>query len=201
VRKAVRQSIDEASRQANPEVATDNIRVMQYARNFIQTSPRDFGIHMDKPKNFAVRSTRPRIHLYGPTRCALNKLIAKGRGESSCAIGASAVRDDNLGFGRSLAQMREKSPYQLRLVEHRNNDRELHLSSSLQVALNQGRESSVHLTLSKIFGLDEIKRCCHASCKQIEILTALVFLALARENSIEHPITYNKTKLRTEEFI
>jgi hypothetical protein len=40
MRKVVRQSINGASRQANPEVTANNIWVMQYPRNFIQTAPR-----------------------------------------------------------------------------------------------------------------------------------------------------------------
>jgi hypothetical protein len=53
-------------------------------------------------------------------------LIAKSRSEIRGSIGAFAICDNNFGSRRSLTQMREKSPYQGRLVENRNNDRKLH---------------------------------------------------------------------------
>jgi len=89
---------------------------------------------MDKPKNVTARSARPGIHLYGPIGLASNKLIAKARGEVDRAIGTSAVRDNNLSSGRSLAQMLKKWPYQQRLIKNRNNDRELRSHAFLRIA-------------------------------------------------------------------
>jgi hypothetical protein len=72
--------------------------------------------------------------LYGPIRFASNKLIAKARGEVDRAIGTSAVRDNDLSFGPSLAQMQKKWPYQQRLIKDRNNDRELRSNAFLRIA-------------------------------------------------------------------
>ncbi|HEY8649976.1 MAG TPA: hypothetical protein VIL70_03585, partial [Chthoniobacterales bacterium] len=54
--------------------------------------------------------------------------------EPICAIGASAVRDNNLSSGRSLSEVLKKCSYQRRLVEYRNNDRELRSNAFLQIA-------------------------------------------------------------------
>jgi hypothetical protein len=106
--KAVRKSINQAARQANSEVTTNDLRVIHDAVNLIQTSLRDFSVHMHEPKHVAAGSARAGIHLHGSIGLASNKLIAKARGEINRAIAASTVSDDNLSSGRSLAQMLKK---------------------------------------------------------------------------------------------
>ena len=73
-----------------------------------------------------MRGVRPAIHLVGTAALALNKSIAKVGSELSGAIGASTIGNDNFSSRRSLAQMREKSPYQRCLIKNRNNYRKLH---------------------------------------------------------------------------
>jgi hypothetical protein len=111
MRKTIRESINQPLRQANPEVTADDIRVIHYAPDFIQTSQWQFSIDMDEPKDVTARSARTGIHLYGPIGLASNNLTAKARGEVDRAIGTSAVRDNNLSFGRPLAQMLKKWSY------------------------------------------------------------------------------------------
>ena len=123
--KAVRESINQASRQANSEVTANDIRIIHDAPDLIQTLEWQFRIDMDKPKDLPARGARAGIHLPATTAIALDKPITKSGGEPICAIGASAVRDDNLRFRRSLAEMLKKWSYQRRLVQYRDNDREL----------------------------------------------------------------------------
>jgi hypothetical protein len=111
MRKAIRESINQPLRQANPKKTANDIRVIHYAPDLIQTSQRHFNIDMDEPKDVTERSAGTGIHLYGPIGLASNKLIAKARGEIDRAVGTTAVRDNNLSFGRSLAQMLKKWPY------------------------------------------------------------------------------------------
>ena len=111
MRKAIRESINQPLRQANPKKTANDLRIIHYAPDLIQTSRWHFSIDMDEPKNVTARSARTGIHLYGPIGLASNKLIAKARGEVDRAIGTFAVRDNNLSFGRSLAQMLKKWPY------------------------------------------------------------------------------------------
>jgi hypothetical protein len=112
MRKSVGQSINRASRQANSKITTSDIGIIQYARDFIQTSVRNFGIDMHEPEHFATRSTCTDIHLRRPIRFAPDELIAKARTEISCVIGASAVGDNNLRFWRSAPQMLKKWAYE-----------------------------------------------------------------------------------------
>jgi hypothetical protein len=98
------------------------MRILHDARNLIQTLQWQFGIGVEEPKDFPARGVRSCIHLVGTTSLALNKLIAETCSEVSRAIGTFTIGDDNLGSRRSLAQVREKSPYQRRLIENRNND-------------------------------------------------------------------------------
>jgi hypothetical protein len=81
---------------------------------------------VDEPKDIPARAVRPDIHLRGATPLAHNKPIAEACSQISRAIGAFTICDNNFGSRRSLAQMRDRSPYQRRLVENRNNDRKLH---------------------------------------------------------------------------
>jgi hypothetical protein len=120
--KAVRESINQASRQANSEVTANDIRIIHDARDLIQALEWEFRIDMDKPKDLPARGARAGIHLPGTTAIALNKLITKSGSEPICAIGASTVCDNDLSPGRSLAQMLKKWSYQRRFVEYRNND-------------------------------------------------------------------------------
>jgi hypothetical protein len=131
--KAVRESINQPLRQANPEVTADDIRLIHYAPDLIQTSQWQFSIDMDEPKHLTACSACTGIHLYGPIGLASNKLIAKGRGEINRAIGASAVCDNDLSSGRLLAQMQKKWPYQQRLIKDGNNDREPRSNAFLRI--------------------------------------------------------------------
>src|ERR1700745_3511029 len=88
---------------------------------------------MGEPKNLTARSACTGIHLYGPIRFASNKLIAKARGEVDRAIGTSAVRDNDLSFGGSLAQMRKKRAEQKGPIKEQNNDRELRSNTFLRI--------------------------------------------------------------------
>ena len=74
------------------------------------------------------------IHLCGSTAVAFNKPIAKARGEVDRAIRASAISDDNLRFGRAVAQVLKKWSYQRRLIEDRNNDGQLRSNVFLGIA-------------------------------------------------------------------
>jgi hypothetical protein len=132
--KAVRKAINQASRQANSKVTANDIWIIHDAPDLIQTLQWQFRIDMDKPKDVPVCHTRACIHLHGTTALALDKLITKTIGEPICAIGASAVRDNNLSSGRSLSEVLKKCSYQRRLVEYRNNDRELRSNAFLQIA-------------------------------------------------------------------
>ncbi len=122
MRETVRQAINQPSRQANPKIAADNIRIGHDARDLIQTLQWHFDIRVDKPKDLPVRGVCPSIHLRSTTPLALNKLVAKTHSEPSRAIDASAIGDNNFGSGRSFAQMLKKRAYQRCLVENRNND-------------------------------------------------------------------------------
>jgi hypothetical protein len=114
------------SRQANPEVTANDIRILHDARDLIQTSRWQLAIDMEKPQDLPARDARAGIHLPATTAFALDKLITKSSGQAIRPIRASAIRDDNLSSGRSISQMLKKWPYQRRLVEYRNNDRKLH---------------------------------------------------------------------------
>jgi len=109
--EAISESINQPFRQPNPKETTNDIRVIHYAPDLIQTSQWQFSIDMDEPKAVTARSARTGIHLYGPTGLASNKLIAKARRKVDRAIGTSAVRDNDLSSGRSPAQMLKKWPY------------------------------------------------------------------------------------------
>jgi hypothetical protein len=112
MRKAVRQSINGASRQTNSKKTSRDLRVIHDLLDLVQTSPRNFGIDMDGPKDVAVRGTRANIHLYRSIALAYDNLIAKAGREISRAIGASAVGDNDLRFWRSVTQMLKKWAYE-----------------------------------------------------------------------------------------
>src|SRR6266478_7183443 len=98
------------------------MRILHDARNLIQTLLWHLDIRVEEPKDFPARGVRSCIHLRSPTPLALNKLVAMTCSEFSGAIGASTIGDNDFSSRRSLAQVREKSPYQWRLIENRNND-------------------------------------------------------------------------------
>jgi hypothetical protein len=129
--ETIRQPINQALRQPNPEKASDNIRIVHDARNLIQTLRWQFSIGVEEPKDFPARDVRPRIHLRGTTPLALNEAIAETCSEVSGAIGASTIGDNDFGSRCPLTEMREKLAYQRRFIKHRNNDRNLHCERSL----------------------------------------------------------------------
>jgi hypothetical protein len=120
--KSVGQPINRAWWQANSKITASDVRIIQYARDFIQTPMRNFGIDMHEPEHFATRSTSTHVHLHGPIGFASDELIAKAHTEISCVIGASAVGDNNLRFWRSDAQMLKKWAYEWRLIKDWHND-------------------------------------------------------------------------------
>jgi hypothetical protein len=124
--EAIRQPINQASRQANPEVTANDSRIIHDARNLIQTSLWNFSIDMHEPKQVATGGARAGVHLPATAAIALDKLLTESRSESICAIGAATVCDNDLRFRHSLAQMLKKRSYQRRFVEYRDNERELH---------------------------------------------------------------------------
>jgi len=133
MRKAVRQSINGASRQTNSKKTSRDFRVIHDLLDLVQTSPRNFGIDMDKPKNVAMCGTCPSVHLHCPIGFTPDELIAKAHTEISCVIGASAVGDNNFRFCRSVPQMLKKWSYKYRLIKDRDNNRDLRLSTFHQL--------------------------------------------------------------------
>src|SRR5437667_4047747 len=102
-RKTVRQPIDVGSRQAYPEITSRDPRIVHEALDLSQTSVRDCGVDMDKPKDVTMRGTRADIHLYRSIALAYDNLIAKAGREISRAIVASTVGNYNLRFWRSVS--------------------------------------------------------------------------------------------------
>jgi hypothetical protein len=143
MRKAVGQSINRVSRQANTKVASRDLWITQDALDLIQATPWNFSIDMHKPKDVAARGVATSIHLYCPVASGLNDLITKARAEGNCVIGASAVSDDNFSAGRSLTQMSQKRPNQRCLIEYRNNDRGLHSTTFSKSPLSGGSSASM----------------------------------------------------------
>ena len=132
--KAVRESINQAARQANSEVTAHDIRIVHDVRDLIQTFQWQPGIDMDKPKDLPARGERAGIHLPGTTAIALDQPITKSGGEPIRAVGTSAVGDNDLGFWRSLAKMLKKRVYQRRLVKNRDDDRDLRPNAFRRIA-------------------------------------------------------------------
>src|SRR5436309_8917347 len=108
MRKSVGQPIDRASRQANPEITASDPRIIHEALDLSQTSLRDFGIDVDKPKDVTVRGTSGKIHLYRSIALAYDNLIAKAPRQINRAVIASTICDDNFSARRSLAQLLKK---------------------------------------------------------------------------------------------
>jgi len=112
MREAVRQSINEASRQANSKKTACDIRIVHDSLDLIQTTPRNFGINMYKPKDLAVRGACASVHLYRPITLAYQNIITKVSCEISRAVIASPVCDNNLCSHRPFAQMHKTLPQQ-----------------------------------------------------------------------------------------
>jgi hypothetical protein len=77
---------------------------------------------MHEPEHVATRDERTHVHLNGAIGFAPNELIAKAHAEISSVIGAFAVGDNNLRFGRSVTQMLKKLAYEWRLIKDWDND-------------------------------------------------------------------------------
>ena len=132
--EAVRESINQAWWQANSEVTANDIRIIHDACDLIQALQRQFRIDVDKPKDLPARGPRANIHLPGTTAIARDKLITKSGSELICAIGTSAVCNNNLRVRRSLAQILKKWSYQQRLVKNRDDDRDPGPKAFLRIA-------------------------------------------------------------------
>jgi hypothetical protein len=132
--EAVRESINQASRQANSEVTTDDIRIIHDARDLIQRLQWKCRVDMDKPEDLPARSARAGIHLPATAAIALDETITKSGGEPICAIGASTICDNDLRFRRSLVQVLKEWSYQRRFVKNRDNDRDLRSNALLRIA-------------------------------------------------------------------
>jgi hypothetical protein len=122
MRKAVGQSINRVSRQANSKVASGDLWITQDALDLIQAVPWNFSIDMHKPKDVASRRIAGSIHLHCPIGLAPNDSIAKARTEIRRAISASAVGDNNLRLRCSVPQMLEELAYECRLIKDWDND-------------------------------------------------------------------------------
>ena len=126
--KAIRQPIDSRrGRQPDAEKTTTYLWITHYARNLVQRFRRHFGVGVQEPKNIAGGGFRSKVHLFRPAACAaLDNLITEALRQPIGAVSACAIDDDNFRPTGSFAQIREKSPYQRRLVKYGNNNRDLH---------------------------------------------------------------------------
>jgi hypothetical protein len=129
MRKTVRQPINSAWRQANSKITASDMWIIQYARDFIQASLRNFGIGMHEPKHLAMRGACTGIHLDCAAQRTFNELVAKACSEIGRAVATSPISDDNLRSRRSLTQMLKEWAYKWRLIKDRNNDGELRSSA------------------------------------------------------------------------
>src|SRR5947208_16802378 len=77
MRKAVRQSINGASRQTNSKKTSRDLRLIHDLLDLVQTSPRNSGIDMDKRENVAMCGTCPSMSFHGPNRLLPAALITK----------------------------------------------------------------------------------------------------------------------------
>ena len=128
MRKAVRKSINGTSRQTNSKKTSRDLRVIHDLLDLVQTTGRNFGVDMDKPKDVAVCGTCASIHLYRPVTLAYDKLITKTPREIARAISTSTISDDNFSARCLLAQVSKKWSYKHRLIKDRDNNRDLRLS-------------------------------------------------------------------------
>ena len=106
MRKAVRQPVNNTSRQADPKETATDFGIAHYAANLIQTSPWNLGVRMQEPENIAAGRTRPGVHLYRTAAFAApNKLIAQPYRKLIRAVGACSIDHNDFRPRRSLAQM------------------------------------------------------------------------------------------------
>ena len=164
MRKAVRQPVNNISRQADAKVTATDSSIPDYAANLIQASRWHFGVCMQEPENIAARHAGASVHLHRTAAFAApNKLIAKPRSKLVRAVGACTIDHNDFRSSRSLAQMLEKGAYQRRLIKNWNDDRELH-SDRFFKSLSTG----FAWLLPGNLGLNGIKCFRHASFKQVE---------------------------------
>ena len=128
MRKAVRQSVyGRRGRQADPKETATDFWIAHYPPNLIQRFQRHFRVGMQKPQDIAACGIGSDVHLFRTAALAASdNLIAEALRQLVGAVSARAIDDNNFRSRRSLAQMREKSPYQRCLIKNRNDDRELH---------------------------------------------------------------------------
>jgi hypothetical protein len=128
MRKTVRQAIDRRrGRQADPEETATNFRIAHYTPNLIQRFQRNFVVCMHKPENIAVCGAGSDVHLFRTAALAASdNLITEALRQLIGAVSARAIDYNDFGGTGSFAQIREKRAYRLRLVENRNDNRDLH---------------------------------------------------------------------------
>lgn len=128
MRKAVRQSIyGGRGRQADPKKTATDFWIAHYPPNLIQRFQWRFSICVQKPENFAACGLGSEIHLFCTAAIAApDNLIAEALCQLVRAVSARAIDDNNFRPTGSLAQIREEPAYQQRLIEDRNNNRDLH---------------------------------------------------------------------------
>jgi hypothetical protein len=111
MRENVGEPINPVARQANSKETACDFRIVHDALDLIQTTPRNFGIDVQKPKNVAVCDVAANVHLCCSIAFAYDKLIATASREIGGAIRAFTICDNNLRSWRSLAQLVKKWPY------------------------------------------------------------------------------------------
>src|SRR5262249_42048263 len=128
MRKAVRQSVhSRRGRQADPKETATYLWIAHYATNLIQRFQRHFGVCMQKPENIAVSGVGPDIHLLrAAALTGADNLIAETFRQPVGAVSTRAIYDNNFRPRSSPAQIREKRPYQGRLIKDRNNNGDVH---------------------------------------------------------------------------
>jgi hypothetical protein len=128
MRKAVRQSVySRRGRQADPKETATNFWIAHYPPNLIQRFQRYFGVCMQKPENIAACGAGSGIHLFRTAALAApDNLITEALRQLIGAVSARAIDYNDFGGTGSFAQIREKRAYRLRLVENRNDNRDLH---------------------------------------------------------------------------
>jgi hypothetical protein len=126
--KAVRQSVyGRRGRQADPKETATDFWIAHYPRNLIQRLQRHFGVGMQKPQDIAACGIGSDVHLFRTAAlAAADNLIAEALRQLVGAVSAYAIDDNNFRPKGSLAQTRKKRAYQRRLIEDRNNNRDLH---------------------------------------------------------------------------
>jgi hypothetical protein len=124
MRKAVRQPVyGWRGRQTDPEETTTDFWIAHYARNLVQRFHRHFGVSVQKPENIAACCIGSKVHLFcTAAHAATNNPIAEAFRQPVGAVSASTINNNNFCPTGSLAQTRQKWPYQPRLIKDRNNN-------------------------------------------------------------------------------